>query len=333
MLLRYFLKRMLYMVVVFVVIAILIFIIYQAVPGDPVLHHMDVESQQLPPAAFEIVYQEIYRRLGLDRPLPIQFGIWFSNMIRGDFGMSLQHMRPVVEVLRGPLIVTLQMNLIVMFIVFLISVPLGITSAVRKGGVFDNTVQTVTLIGFSLPTFLIAILAVMIFAVWLGLTPVSGFGDPLFLIENPDANAWQIFLDRVPFLVLPISVLSFVSLAGLTRIVRVTMIDALSQDYVRTARAKGLREGAVIYSHAFRNSMIPFVTSLLAWLISLLGGSIVIEQIFSIMGMGRTLISAMINLDFNLAISIQIIYALIALVGYLIVDFVYVLIDPRVRLE
>jgi len=333
MLLRYLVKRLIYLVVVFLIISMLIFLIYRMVPGDPVLLQMDPEEQRLPPAAFEIVYRQIYLRLGLDRPLYVQYGIWLANMLRGDFGTSSQHLVPVTTALQGPLLVTLQINLIVMFFVFLITVPLGITSAIRRGGIYDNTVQTITLIGFSLPSFITAILAVMIFAVWLGLTPVSGFGNPLFLIQNPYASDWEIFLDRLPFMILPVVVLTFVSLAGLTRLVRVTMIDALSQDYIRTARAKGLRESAVVYSHAFRNSMIPFVTSLAAWFISLLGGSIIIEQLFSISGMGRLFINALQTLDFNLALAISTIFTVMTLVGYLIVDFVYVLIDPRVRLD
>jgi len=333
MLLRYLAKRLIYLVIVFLIISMLIFIIYRMVPGDPVLLHMDPEEQRLPPVAFEIVYREIYLRLGLDRPIYVQYGIWLSNMIRGDFGVSSQHNIPVTTALQGPLLVTLQINLMVMFFVFLITVPLGITAAIRRGGIYDNAVQTVTLIGFSLPVFITAILAVMIFAVWLGLTPVSGFGDPLFLIQNPDASSWEIFLDRLPFMILPVVVLTFSSLAGLTRLVRVTMIDALSQDYIRTARAKGLRESAVVYSHAFRNSMIPFVTSLAAWFISLLGGSIIIENLFSIAGMGRLFINSLLTLDFNLALAISTIFTIMTLVGYLIVDFVYVLIDPRVRLD
>ncbi|MCL2408368.1 MAG: ABC transporter permease [Oscillospiraceae bacterium] len=333
MLLLYLAKRLFYMVVVFLIISVLLFAIYQFIPGDPVLRFMDPEEQRLPPEAFEIIYNDIRARLGLDRPVHIQYLRWMGNMLQGDFGMSLQFSRPVNEVLRAPVRVTLQMNLIIMVIVFLVSVPLGITSAVKKGGIYDNSIQTTTLLGFSLPIFILAILGVMIFAVWLGLTPVSGFGDPLFLIHNPDASAWEIFLDRLPFLALPVGVLSFAQLAPLTRIVRVSMIDALSQDYVRTARAKGLREGSVIYRHAFRNSLIPFVTSLVGWLIGLLTGSIVIETIFSLGGMGRLLINALQSLDYDLALAIQTIFILIALVGYLVVDFVYVLIDPRVRLD
>ena len=333
MLLRYFLKRLIYMVVVFLVISVIIFAIYQLVPGDPVMRFLNPEEMRLEPEAFDIIYNQMRERLGLDRPIHIQYLRWLGNLVQGDFGMSVTHQRPVIEVLRGPIMVTLQMNLIIMFIVFLIAVPLGITTAVKKGTIYDNTAQTVTLLGFSIPTFITAILAVFLFSLVLELTPVSGFGTPMFLIDNPDATSWEIFLDRLPFMILPIAVLSFASLAGLTRIVRATMIDALSQDYIRTARAKGLREGSVIYSHAFRNSLIPFVTSLVFFLIGLLTGSIVMERIFSIMGMGRAFIDAILSQDYNFALAIQTIFTAMILVGYLILDFLYVLVDPRVRLD
>ena len=321
------------MVVVFIIISILIFAIFRLVPGDPVLRFMDPVQQQLPPEAFEMIYNEISRRMGFDRPIHIQYIRWFTNMLQGDFGESIAHSAPVNQVIRAPLLVTLQMNIMVMVIVFLISIPLGIGIAVKRGGVYDNTVQTITLLGLTLPGFLIAIAAVMIFSVFLNLTPVQGFGDPMFLINNPDASAWEIFLDRLPFFILPIGVLSFMSLAGLTRIIRVSMIDSLSQDYIRTARSKGLAEGAVIYRHAFRNSMIPFVTSLVGWIISLVTGAIVIETIFGIMGMGRMFWHSLNTFDWNLALIIQTIFILITLIGYLIIDFVYVLVDPRVRLS
>ena len=331
--LRYFIKRLIYMIFVFLIISLLIFAIYMMVPGDPVMRFMDPEDQRLPPDIKEIIYNEIRARLGLDRPVHIQYIRWLSNILQGDFGISMIHSRAVTSVLRGPILVTLQMNLIIMFIVFLISVPLGVTTAIKKGTIYDNTAQTVTLLGFSIPVFITAIVAIMIFSVWLSLTPVSGFGDPMFLIENPDATSWEIFLDRVPYLILPVGVLSFASLAGLSRIVRATMIDAMSQDYVRTARAKGLREGAVIWSHAFRNSMIPFVTSLVGWILSLLSGSIVIETIFGINGMGRAFITSIMSQDYNMALAIQMIFTVIILVGYIVLDFLYLVVDPRVRLD
>ena len=333
MLLRYFIKRLIYMVVVFLIISLLIFAIYMMVPGDPVMRFMDPEDQRLPPDIKEIIYNEIRARLGLDRPVHIQYIRWLGNILQGDFGISMIHNRPVIAVLRGPIMVTLQMNLIIMFIVFLVSVPLGVTTAIKKGTIYDNSAQTVTLLGFSIPVFITAIVAIMIFSVWLNLTPVSGFGDPMFLINNPDASSWEIFLDRVPFLILPVGVLSFASLAGLSRIVRATMIDAMSQDYVRTARAKGLREGAVIWSHAFRNSMIPFVTSLVGWILSLLSGSIVIESIFGINGMGRAFVGSIMSQDYNMALAIQMIFTAIILVGYIVLDFLYLVVDPRVRLD
>ena len=333
MLLRYLAKRLIYLVIVFIVISMLIFIVYRMVPGDPVMMHMNPEEARLPPAAFEVVYNEIRARLGLDRSLPVQYGIWLSNMVRGDFGLSLNHNMPVTTVLQGPVMVTLQLNIIAMILVIIICVPLGISSAVKRGGIYDNAIQTITLMGFSLPVFITAILFVMIFAVWLGLTPVSGFGNPLFAIQNPDATSWEIFLDRVPFMILPISVMVFTGLAGLTRLIRVSMIDALSQDYTRTARAKGLREGAVIFSHAFRNAQLPFVTSIAGSFIALLTGSIILEELFSVSGMGRLFIDSLRTLDFNVALAISTIFTVLTLVGYLLLDFVYVLIDPRVKLE
>ena len=173
----------------------------------------------------------------------------------------------------------------------------------------------------------------MVFSVWLGITPVRGFGNPLFVLTHPDPTWWDIFLDRLPFMILPISVLAFSSLAGLTRIIRATMIDAMSQDYIRTARAKGLREGSVIMGHGFRNSLIPFVTSLMGWILSLLSGSIIIENIFGINGMGRALIGSIMAMDYNMALAILTIFTVIILIGYLVVDFMYVLVDPRVRLD
>jgi peptide/nickel transport system permease protein len=332
MLLRYFVKRLIYMVFVFILISVVIFGLFQLVPGDPVLRFMDPVQQQLPPGMRDVIYNEIMVRMGLDQPIYIQFFRWLTGMLRGDFGQSITHMMPVNQVITGPLLVSLQINIIVMIIVFAVAIPLGITSAVKKGGVYDNTAQTVTLLGMSLPLFLIAIGAVMLFSVALDLTPVSGFGTPLFLIENPYASDWEIFLDRVPFMILPIACLAFAQLAGLTRFIRVAMIEALSQDYIRTARSKGLGEGSVIWRHAFRNSMIPFVTQLVAWLIGLIGGTIVVETIFGIRGMGRLFFDSLTQFDWNLAMVINTIFVIIALVGYLLVDFAYVMVDPRVRL-
>jgi peptide/nickel transport system permease protein len=332
MLLRYLGKRIIYMVFVFLLISIIIFGLFQLVPGDPVLRFMDPVELQLPPGMREVIENQIRQRMGFDQPVHIQYIRWLTGMLQGDFGQSIVAMQPVSQVLPEPLLITLQINIVVMLIVFAIAIPLGISLAVKKGGVYDNGIQTVTLLGMSLPIFLIAIGAIMLFSVALDLTPVSGFGNPLFPIENPDATAWEIFLDRLPFMILPISVLSFASLAGLTRFIRVAMIDALSQDYIRTARSKGLGEGSVIWRHAFRNSLIPFVTSLVAWLISLLSGSIMIETIFGIRGMGLLFFNSIMAFDWNMALVINTIFVVIALIGYLLVDFAYVLVDPRVRL-
>jgi peptide/nickel transport system permease protein len=333
MLLRYLIKRLFYMAVVFFLISIIIFSLFRAVPGDPVMLFLNPEEARLPAEELAVIHAQISAQLGLDQPIPIQFLRWFGNLVQGNFGYSINHMRPVSQVLGGPIMVTLQMNLIIMAIVFMIAVPLGVTTAIKKGSVYDNTAQTITLFGFSIPSFITAILAVVVFSVWLELTPVSGFGDPLFVLHNPDPTRWEIFVDRIPFLILPVAVISFSSLAGLTRIVRATMIDAMSQDYVRTARAKGVREGAVVMSHAFRNSMIPFVTSLMSWILGLISGAVIIESIFGINGMGRALVTSIMAMDYNMALAILTIFTVIILIGYLVLDFIYVIVDPRVRLD
>jgi len=329
MLLRYFIQRIIFLVIVFLSVSILLFGAYRLIPGDPVSRSIgDERPVGVNPYQWAEMQQAERDRLGLDYPLPVQYFRWLTNVLQGDFGHSFIHRRPVNEVLVQPIRTTLKLNAFVMVFTFMIAIPLGITTAVKKGSVYDNTVQTTTLLGFSLPMFITAILGIMVFAVWLGWFPVSGYGTPGF-----DGTSWQIFMDRMRFLAIPIMISVFASLAPLTRYIRVAMIDSLSQDYVRTARAKGLSEGSVIYRHAFRNSLIPFVTSLMGWVIGLIGGSVVIETIFSINGMGGTMIAALRNLDYNLAMGIQMIFTLIALIGYIVLDIVYILVDPRVRLS
>ncbi|MCL2547400.1 MAG: ABC transporter permease [Oscillospiraceae bacterium] len=327
--LRYLGKRLISLVVVFFIISIVLFGVFRLMGGDPVSIMIgDSRPAGVTYEAWEQMRQNEAQRLGLDQPLPIQYFRWITDLLQGDLGFSITHRRPVTQVLPTPIQTTLLLNSIVMLLTFLIAIPLGITTAVKKGSVYDSSVQTSTLLGFSLPMFITAIVGIMVFSVWLGWLPVSGFGTP-----GLEGSAWTLFWDRMRFLALPIMILTFAQLAPLTRYIRVAMIDALSQDYTRTARAKGLGEVAVIYKHAFRNSQIPFVTSLMGWILSLIGGTIVIETIFSINGMGGTFISALNLRDYNLALAISMLFTIIALVGYIILDFIYVLVDPRVRLD
>ena len=209
-----------------------------------------------------------------------------------------------------------------------ITIPLGIFCAVHRGGKRDTVVQVGTIVGYSIPTFITAIIFIWLFAIILGWFPVSGMKTP-----GSDYVGWQKLKDELYYMCLPLIVMTFSSLGGMTRYVRAAMIEALSLDCIRTARAKGLREKVVIYSHAFRNALIPISTLAIGWFISIFSGSIVIENIFGLNGVGRIYILSLNNKDFEVVLLLQMFYVIIGLLGNLIVDIAYGIIDPRVRVN
>jgi len=285
-------------------------------------------QNEMRPADFQRLQEDIRRQLGLDDPLITQFFKWIGRMITGDFGRSIAFRQPVVEIIKAPMANTLRLNAITMLFVFIITIPLGITTAVKKGTIYDNTVQVVTILGLSLPTFITSIAFILLFAVLLQWLPIGGANSPGFI-----GTGFARILDSAKHMILPVSVMVFTSLGSLTRYIRATMIDALRMDYIRTARAKGLTEKVVIYSHAFRNSLIPFMTILVGWFIGLFGGSIMIERIFTWNGMGNLYISSILLFDYGVALTLGMFYVLIGLMGNLIIDILYTIIDPRIRLS
>ena len=277
-------------------------------------------------------YQELYERtkesLGLNGTLIEQYFRWMGNMLTGNFGYSTQYKQQVVNVIGTPMMNTVMLNLLSMLLTFIIAVPLGIATAVRKNGVFDKTVQVVTIIGYSLPSFIIALLAIFAFAVKIPIFPISGVRSAGF-----SGNTFQMMLDTLWHMALPVIVMSISGIGSITRYVRAAMIDVLRMDYIKTARAKGLREKVVIYVHAFRNALIPVVTIATAWVVSLFGGSIVIESVFLWPGLGKMLIDGLMQRDFSIVLTMQMFYVVLSLAGNVIMDIAYTLVDPRVRLE
>ena len=328
--LKYVLKRLLYLVFVFFLISILMFAVYKAVPSDPVYMYTEGRQNEMSPRAFEEYKAQVRIMLGLDRPVYVQYLRWISNMLTGDFGRSSVHRMEVLQLIKAPMRNTVMLNSIQLVIVFAIVIPLGITTAVRKGSAYDNAVQVVTILGYSLPTFIICLISILIFSSALGWLPVSGTVKAALELTGTKG---EVLWSRVLHMVQPILVMVFMSLAGLTRYIRATMIDALRMDYIRTARAKGLKEKVVIYSHAFRNSLIPFVTALIAWFVSIFSGSLVVETIFSWNGMGKLFYDSMLAVDFSVVLALGMFYVMLALVGNLIMDLTYTLVDPRVRLS
>ena len=209
-------------------------------------------------------------------------------MLTGDFGFSSQYRRPVADIVAAPIGNTVMLNIASMILVFLITIPLGIITAVKKGSILDNTVQVGTVIGYSLPSFVIALIFIFLFTKVLPIFPISGMNT-----AGMTGSGFEMFMDKMYHMALPCLVMTFASLGGITRYVRAAMIDVLREDYIRTARAKGLREKVVIYSHAFRNALIPIVTILTGWVVSVFAGSVVIETIFLWNGIGKVLYDAL----------------------------------------
>ena len=325
---RYLLKRFIYIVFVFFIISILMFFIYKLMPGDPVTMMLGEARNNMQPDAYQELYERTKESLGLNGTLIEQYFRWMGNMLTGNFGYSTQYKQQVVNVIGTPMMNTVMLNLLSMLLTFILAVPLGIATAVRKNGVFDKTVQVVTIIGYSLPSFIIALLAIFAFAVKIPIFPISGVRSAGF-----SGNTFQMMLDTLWHMALPVIVMSISGIGSITRYVRAAMIDVLRMDYIKTARAKGLREKVVIYVHAFRNALIPVVTIATAWVVSLFGGSIVIESVFLWPGLGKMLIDGLMQRDFSIVLTMQMFYVVLSLAGNVIMDIAYTLVDPRVRLE
>ena len=325
---RYLLKRFIYIIFVFFIISILMFFIYKSMPGDPVDAMLGSLRTSMRPDAYQELYDRTAERLGVNQPLPVQYFAWISNMLTGNFGYSTQYQRQVIDVIGAPMFYTIMLNLFTMVVVFLVSIFLGIATAVRKNGFFDKTVQVVTIIGYSIPSFIIALLAIFAFAVKIPIFPISGIRSP-----GSEATGTPAALDVAWHTALPVIVMSVSGICGITRYVRASMIDALRMDYIKTARAKGLREKTVIYVHAFRNALIPIVTITTWWIIGLFGGSVVIESVFLWNGLGKMLIDSLMNRDFSIVLTMQMFYVLLSLAGNVLMDIAYTIVDPRVRLE
>ena len=318
--LRYIVKRILNLIPVAIIISILLFTFSKAMPGDPIKAMMP-QGTRMTKAQEEQLYETLSERYGLNKSYPEQYVRWLGRTLKGDLGESIRVRRDVKEYLKEPLKNTIFLNIGSTIISFVLSILIGIRSATHRGGVFDRTFQTLTLVGLSIPVFFIGLIAIYIFAFKLKWLPANGM---------PRTNE---FKEWVRYLTLPTLTLTIGSLAGLSRYVRNSMLDALNEDYIRTARSKGLKEKTVIYSHAFRNALIPVVTALTWAVLGMFSGSAITERIFSYRGIGNELISAVMAQDYNIILALSMFYAILTLLGNLIMDIAYALVDPRVKLD
>lgn len=326
---KYIVKRIIYIVLVFIALSVIIFFLYNSVPGDPAMAQVYPLKQRLSPEAFQQMYEVTRAQMGLDDPLPSRYWKWFTRLVTLDLGMSSLYNKPVMDVISVPMRNTILMNLFVVFFGLLITIPLGIAMAVKKNTVFDRIIQVVTLVGVSVPSFVTALVLIYFFAVRLGWFPVSGWKTPNLTVTSQ----WDEWRDILWHLTLPVTILVLSSMASTTRYIRSAMVSSLSMDYIKTARAKGLPEKVVIFSHAWRNALLPVVTLLIGWILSIFYGSIVVETMFGLNGMGNTFITALRNQDWSVGLGVQMFYVLLALTSNLIIDLTFGLVDPRVRIN
>jgi len=281
----------------------------------------------LRPDLYEQQYDIIYKKLGYDKHIVEQYFLWITSMFQGDFGWSTFYNRPAIDCISEPLKNSIILNACIIVCYLLITLPVGIRMAVKRGSVFDNGWQVFSLATFSIPSFFLGLSLIFIFSINLGWLPLGGMPNTVLL------QGGDLFVAWVRTLVLPVTTLTIISLAGGIRYVRNAMIDALSQDYIRTARSKGLSEKVVIYSHAFRNALIPISTIVVGVVFSLFGGSAITESIFVYNGIGRLIVQAAIARDSAMVVSMNLIFAVINVTSILVADIVYGLVDPRIKLK
>ena len=336
---KYILKRLGYMLVVFLILSLLMYLVYAMIPYDRARAEAENWKQvyKNDPAGFEAKYQELRKELGLDQNVFVRYLGWlgvvpingqYQGILQGDFGFSYVYDRPAQEILVEPMKNTIFINIFATILGLGITIPLGIFCAVHRGGKRDTAVQVGTIIGYSIPVFITSILFIWIFAILLGWFPVSGMKTP-----GSSYTGMKKFLDELYYMALPLIVMTASSLGGMTRYVRSSMSEALSMDCIRTARAKGLREKVVIYSHAWRNALIPIITLVVGWFLSIFSGSIMVENIFGLNGMGRIYINSLNAKDFEVVLLLQMFYVIIGLMGNLIIDILYGTADPRIRVN
>ncbi|MCJ8520921.1 peptide/nickel transport system permease protein [Pseudorhizobium tarimense] len=315
--LQFSLKRLFQSILVLIVMSFLLFVLIGLMPGDPIDNMFEGNPSLTPELMARM--RELY---GFDQPLSLRYWHWFSAAVQGDLGYSTMYFRPVMAVLAPAVLQTAKL----LGLTLLFSVPLalllGSLAARRPNGVLDSAIGIFSFAAISLPNFWVSLLFIILFSVTLGWLPASGV--PM----SNDAS----FLEEAQHLVLPVAVLVMFHVGPLIRYVRAAMIETLSADFVRTARAKGLDERAVIVRHALRNALIPMVTVLALSFGHLFSGALVIETIFGMLGMGKMIFDAIANTDFNLALIGLLLAITVVLVSNLVADLCYALLDPRITL-
>jgi peptide/nickel transport system permease protein len=314
----YIIRRLFVAIPTLIAISMVIFGILALAPGDPLSEF--ALNPSIPPA----VRQRIRHNLGLDDPIPVRYGKWATSVVKGDFGYSFQTRSPVLDQIKQRLPVTLMIIGSSYVISVLLAIPIGILAAVRQYSIYDNVVTTLSFFGFSSPTFFTGLLFILLFTIKLGWFPMIYRSN----IDTPGLlGVWE----HIKQAIMPIAVLALFQTATLARYVRASMLEVIHQDYVRTARAKGLHEGSVINRHALKNALIPVITIIALGVPGVFTGAVVTEQIFRVPGIGSLLITAINASDTPAIMAISIIFAALVVFFNLVADILYGVFDPRIK--
>ncbi|MBN1161648.1 MAG: ABC transporter permease [Dehalococcoidales bacterium] len=314
----YIIRRVLQAVIVLIIVTLIVFFVIRLLPGDPLIIYVaqTAQLQAMPPEMIE----ELRVQYGLDKPIMVQYANWMLDMFRGDFGESIYYHEDVSQLMAERFPVTLHIGISSLIVGAIFGILVGVITAVRRGKWLDKILTPLTYVGITIPVFFLGILMIYFFGVKLGWLPISGYTSPF---ENFWLNTRQ--------LVMPVICMSFFSIAANARQMRSSMLEVISQDYIRTAWSKGLTERAIILKHAMKNSLIPVITLVGVGVGILFSGSVLIETIFAIPGVGRLLVSSIFGQDYVVVQAITLVIAVAILVVNLLVDISYGWLDPRIR--
>ena len=313
---EYIVRRVLATIPLLIVITLLVFTLIQVAPGDPLAYMFSEEMGQ----EYEQALRDIYvKKWGLDKPMWQQYLIWLSNVIRGDLGYSYMTGRPVADLVLGRVPRTLELAFSSLMLSLILAIPLGVISAVKQNSVVDRSITSFSVIANSMPTFWVGIILIVIFAVQLGWVPTSG------------AGLGKGFIAHLRSLILPTVVLGLSRMGMVTRLVRNSLLEVLSEDYILTARSKGLKEYIVLYKHALRNALLPVVTLIGLSLAFLMSGSVMVETVFSWPGMGKFFVLQANRRDYTTLMGVNLMISLTIISAMLITDITYALLDPRIK--
>jgi len=319
----YLARRILSLIPLLIGITFVSFVVIQAAPGSPVELMVDMN-----PDASPELRERLEQYWGLDQPTHVQYWRWLRRIAIGDFGVSFAaDQRPVLDKVAEALPITLLLNALSLALILLMSIPIGVYSATHRHSTIDRFATVFVFLGFAMPTFWLALLCMMFFGVELGWLPISGLQS----LDYEGMSTLGRIGDRARHLILPVTIASVTSLAGMSRYMRSSMLEVVRQDYITTARAKGLSERTVIYRHALRNALLPVVTILGLSVPGLIGGAVIFETIFAIPGMGRLFYDSVMMRDYQVVMGVLVMGAVLTLLGNLLADVMYVIVDPRLR--